>query len=133
MPGVTAGIAYSQNLSTSGSVAPYTYSIQSGALPIGLAFSSAGVFSGTPTAKGTYTFTVRSTDSSVGSGPYSTDKTYSISVAGKTQVITMAATATASYGDADLVPGASSDSGLPVTYTSGDPAIATIVAGKVRI
>ncbi len=133
LPGVTVGNAYSQSLSTSGGIGPYAYSIRSGALPIGLAFSSVGVLSGLPTTKGTYTFTVRSTDSSIGNGPYSTDKTYSISVAGKTQTITMAATATATYGDADVDPGATSDSGLPVTYTSSDPTIATIVGGKVHI
>ncbi|MFC3551317.1 autotransporter domain-containing protein, partial [Lysobacter cavernae] len=62
LPGGTAGVAYSQTLSSSGGIAPYSYSIPSGNLPIGMSFSSAGVLSGTPTTAGSYTFSVRSTD-----------------------------------------------------------------------
>jgi outer membrane autotransporter protein len=62
LPGGAVGTAYSQNLSSSGGIAPYTYAIDSGALPPGIAFSSAGVFSGTPTTAGSYAAVVRSTD-----------------------------------------------------------------------
>ncbi|MDI1315173.1 putative Ig domain-containing protein, partial [Prosthecobacter sp.] len=49
---------------TSGSVnAPLTWSRSSGTLPAGLSLSSAGVLSGTTTAKGTSSFTLRVTDS----------------------------------------------------------------------
>jgi len=133
LPGVTVGTTYNQTLSTSGGYATYSYSIASGSLPTGVTLSSAGVLTGTPTTKGTYTFTVRSTDSSTDDGPYSKDQSYSIVVQGKAQVITMASTATVNYGDADFVPVASSDSGLPITYTTSNSAIATIVAGKVHI
>lgn len=133
LPGVTVGTTYNQTLSTSGGYATYSYSIASGSLPTGVTLSSAGVLNGTPTTKGTYTFTVRSTDSSTDDGPYSKDQSYSIVVQGKEQVITMASTATVNYGDADFVPVASSDSGLPITYTTSNSAIATIVAGKVHI
>jgi len=37
------------------------------------------------------------------------------------------------YGDPDLDPGATASSGLPVTYTSSNPAVATIVGGLVHI
>ena len=37
------------------------------------------------------------------------------------------------YGDADFDPGASASSGLPVSYTSSNPSVATIVAGKIHI
>jgi len=56
------GVAYSQALSTTDGTSPYTYSIISGSLPGGLALSTAGVISGTPTAVGTFTFDVRSVD-----------------------------------------------------------------------
>ena len=46
------------NLTTSLGMADYTYSIIGGALPAGMMLSSAGQLSGTPTAKGTFTFTV---------------------------------------------------------------------------
>lgn len=133
LPGVTVGTAYSETLSTSAGYGTYSYSIVSGGLPTGVTLSPAGILSGTPTEKGTYTFTVRSTDSSIDDGPYSADKNYSIVVQGKAQVITMASTAAVNYGDADFSPAASADSGLPVTYTTSNSAIATIVAGKVHI
>ncbi|MEQ7800927.1 putative Ig domain-containing protein [Pedobacter sp. ASV1-7] len=133
LPGVTVGDSYSQTLTTTGATAPYTYVRTTGTLPLGLSLSTGGVISGIPTTKGTYSFTVRSTDSSVGSGPYSTTKDYSIVVQGKTQTLTMASTKTVNYGDADFDPMASSNSPLTITYTTSNPAIATIVNGKVHI
>ena len=43
---------------------PYTYQLQSGTLPPGLALASSGLISGTPTTLGTYNFVVLVTDSS---------------------------------------------------------------------
>ncbi|MDB6076197.1 MAG: putative Ig protein, partial [Verrucomicrobiaceae bacterium] len=54
--------AYSTSVSTSGGTAPYSYNISAGSLPPGVTMSSAGAFSGAPTSAGTYSFTVRSTD-----------------------------------------------------------------------
>nr|WP_082647893.1 putative Ig domain-containing protein [Lysobacter antibioticus] len=62
LPGGVVGVAYNQSLSSSGGIAPYSYSIVSGNLPVGLSFSSAGVYSGTPTTAGSYTANIRSTD-----------------------------------------------------------------------
>uniref|UniRef100_UPI002FD97E70 Ig domain-containing protein n=1 Tax=Dissulfurispira sp. TaxID=2817609 RepID=UPI002FD97E70 len=42
---------------------PYRWGIQSGSLPLGLSLSSDGTISGTPTADGSYNFTVQVTDS----------------------------------------------------------------------
>ncbi len=63
LPTLTAGTAFSQTLSSTGGTAPYTYSISTGALPVGLTLSSTGVLSGTPTHRGGYSFSVRSQDS----------------------------------------------------------------------
>ncbi len=63
LPTMTAGTSFSQNLTSTGGVAPYTYTLQSGVLPVGLTLSSGGVLSGTPTQRGGYTFSVRATDS----------------------------------------------------------------------
>ena len=63
LPNGTVGTAYSQSLAASGGTAPYTWTVFSGALPGGLAMSSAGVISGTPAAAGTFTFAVQVTDS----------------------------------------------------------------------
>ncbi|MCY1125457.1 putative Ig domain-containing protein [Frigidibacter sp. RF13] len=62
LPTLTAGVAFSQTLTSSGGTAPYTYTLQSGTLPPGLSLTSGGVISGTPTQRGAYSFSVRSTD-----------------------------------------------------------------------
>ena len=53
---------YSQTITVSGGTAPYNFSA-AGTLPPGMTLSSDGVFSGVPTAAGTYSFTVTVTDS----------------------------------------------------------------------
>lgn len=63
LPTLTAGTPFSQALSSSGGTAPYTYTLESGPLPVGLSLTGAGVLSGTPTQRGGYSFSVRSTDS----------------------------------------------------------------------
>ncbi len=58
------GVGYSSVLSAAGGVAPYTFSIISGALPPGLSLnSSTGAITGTPTTEGTYNFTAQVVDS----------------------------------------------------------------------
>lgn len=60
---------YSQTISATGGVAPYTYSVTAGVLPPGLSLASAtGLLSGTPTALGTYPFTVTVMDASGADG-----------------------------------------------------------------
>ena len=57
-----AGTAYpSYTFVADGTPAP-TYNVASGTLPPGMTLSAAGVLSGTPTAGGTYTFTVRASN-----------------------------------------------------------------------
>jgi hypothetical protein len=63
LPPATTGLPYSQILTASGGMPPYTWSVVSGALPNGIALSSAWTLSGTPTQSGTVTFTVMVTDS----------------------------------------------------------------------
>jgi uncharacterized protein YhjY with autotransporter beta-barrel domain len=73
------GQNFNQQLSTTGGVAPYTYTLQSGALPAGISpITLGGVIAGTPTASGTFSFSVKVTDSS--STPFTLIKTYSMSV-----------------------------------------------------
>lgn len=64
-PAGTVGTAYAQNFFLSGGVAPYIWSIAAGQLPPGLSLAASppAVLSGTPTTAGTFTFTVRVTDS----------------------------------------------------------------------
>ena len=68
MPAGTVGAAYvNQTMTATGGdgVGPYTYAVTAGTLPNGLTLTN-GVVSGTPTAAGTYTFTVTGTDSTGG-------------------------------------------------------------------
>jgi pimeloyl-ACP methyl ester carboxylesterase len=58
----TVGTAYNQGISQTGSVGTTTYDISAGSLPSGLTLSSAGVVEGIPTASGTFSFTLRATD-----------------------------------------------------------------------
>ncbi|MFN3887311.1 MAG: beta strand repeat-containing protein [Aquabacterium sp.] len=73
---MSAGTPFSQMLTSSGGLAPYSYALQSGTLPAGLTLSSGGVISGTPTQRGAYSFTVRSTDATTPTAQF-TDKGYS--------------------------------------------------------
>ena len=60
----TTGITgYSQAIAATGGTGSLTYSVVNGTLPNGITLSSAGSLSGTPTAKGTYQFTVKVADS----------------------------------------------------------------------
>lgn len=71
VPAGRRGFAYSQTLTGSGGTGPYTFALNSGALPAGIILSSTGVLSGTPTVVGSFPIGVRVTDSSTGTGPYS--------------------------------------------------------------
>lgn len=81
LPSGSVASAYSQTLSVSGGSAPYSTAITAGSLPAGLSLSSAGVLSGTPTAGGTFNFTVTATDSSPSPGPFSGSRAYSLTIA----------------------------------------------------
>ncbi|MEA0762536.1 putative Ig domain-containing protein [Xanthomonas campestris pv. campestris] len=77
LPAVTRGTAYSQVLTATGGVAPYTYSVASGTLPAGLTLASNGVLSGTPTAEGSTSFTIAVADA----GNASATQAYTFTVA----------------------------------------------------
>jgi hypothetical protein len=72
-PAGTVGTAYSQSIAggASGGTAPYTYTATPGSVPAGLTLAADGTLSGTPTMAGTFTVKVTATDSSTGTGPFS--------------------------------------------------------------
>jgi hypothetical protein len=53
---------YSQTIGVTGGTGSKTLAIASGTVPTGMTLSSAGVLSGTPTAAGSYTFSIKATD-----------------------------------------------------------------------
>ena len=84
-PSGTNGTAYSQLVSATGGLPPYTWSITSGTLPAGLTLSaSTGTISGTPTATVTKTFTVRVQDANLTRAT----KSLSITIAAKPAIST---------------------------------------------
>ncbi|MEQ1513154.1 MAG: putative Ig domain-containing protein, partial [Lysobacteraceae bacterium] len=62
LPNTTAGLSYSQTLTATGGIAPYTFAVTAGALPNGLTLGSGGALSGTTTTSGTFNFTVTASD-----------------------------------------------------------------------
>jgi putative Ig domain-containing protein len=66
LPGATAGTNYSTNLSATGGVTPYNWSISVGSLPTGMNLSG-NTISGTPSTAGTVSFTIMVNDASGGS------------------------------------------------------------------
>lgn len=107
LAGGAVGTAYSQSLSSGGGIAPYTYAIVSGALPPGIAFSSAGVFSGTPVTAGSYTVVVRSTDDA----GYNATQSYTIVIANAVPVAVDDSATTPSQ-QAVTIPVAANDSSV---------------------
>ena len=75
LPGGTVGVSYSQSLQASGGTGSYAWSLVAGQLPPGLGLAPGGVISGTPTAAGSFNFTVQ-----VVSGTLSAQRALSISV-----------------------------------------------------
>ncbi|MDP3377013.1 MAG: IPT/TIG domain-containing protein, partial [Brevundimonas sp.] len=91
LPAATTAVAYSESISAAGGVAPYSYALTAGALPAGMTLSSTGVLSGTPTAGGSFNFTVTATDSATGAGPYTGSQAYSLTVGAPTIALSPAA------------------------------------------
>ncbi|WP_205910685.1 Ig domain-containing protein [Rhizobium sp. P44RR-XXIV] len=114
----TVATAYSQTVTASGGTSTYTYAVTAGALPAGLTLSAAGALSGTPTAGGTFNFTVTATDSSTGSGPFTGSRAYSLVVGAPTIAVApttlTAATLNASYSETITASGGTA----PYTYAS---------------
>jgi uncharacterized protein YhjY with autotransporter beta-barrel domain len=83
LPAATAGTAYSQTITASGGIAPYSFTVLSGSLPPGLALATGGALNGTPTTPGVYNFTVEGTDTEPNSGT----RAYTINVGGNTLTV----------------------------------------------
>lgn len=65
----TLNAAYSETISAQGGTPAYTFSVTIGSLPTGLSLApSTGIISGTPTATGTFNFTIKVTDAAAATG-----------------------------------------------------------------
>ena len=86
IPDGVIGAGYSSALNATGGFTPYSWVIAAGALPAGLSLSTSGVISGTPSAAGSSSFTVRLTDAQSGAST----RSFSLLVAPAVLVITTA-------------------------------------------
>jgi large repetitive protein len=87
LPAGTQNTAYTQTLSTTGGTPSYTYQVTSGALPAGITISGSTI-SGTPTVFGNFSFQIIATDSSTGTGPYTSNPvSYTLTVISSAPVI----------------------------------------------
>jgi hypothetical protein len=69
LPNGVQNVAYSQTMNATGGLAPYTWAVTVGTLPVGLTLSTNGIISGTPTGTGTSNFTITATDAANGTTP----------------------------------------------------------------
>ena len=100
-----SGVAFSQALTATGGVAPYTIQLESGTLPSGIVISGSGVVSGTTTAPaGNYPVTLRVTDASTGPGTYFELLPYTLTVSAPPSVsISVAPASVTEDGATNLV------------------------------
>ena len=151
LPVGSQGAAYVDGLVATGGTAPYTWSVTTGSLPTGLSLvPGSGVISGTPTAQGTFTFTVSVRDSCPTPQTQTRSLSIAIGAAGPLTITTTAltnATPNATYSSTlaasggvspltwsmaagSLPPGLSlSNSGV----ISGDPTVSGIFTFTVQV
>lgn len=131
LPAGNPGIAYSTTLAATGGTAPYTWTLASGSLPAGLALSTAGAITGTPTAGGLYSFVVRATDSTTA---YAL-QAYSINIGAALVISTPAALPNATVGVQYAQTLAASGGTAPYVWTvasgSVPPGLALSTAGAI--
>ncbi|HNG30477.1 MAG TPA: FG-GAP-like repeat-containing protein, partial [Blastocatellia bacterium] len=138
LPNGFIGASYSQTLTPSGGTAPYTCSLNSGSLPPGVALSGC-TLSGTPSANGSFNFTVAVTDANSCAGT----RAYTLTVSGNglqfyplPQPVRLLETRAGFTGC--TTPGAAINAGstftLPARTTcAGIPAGAQAVTGNITV
>ena len=95
LPNGTKGTAYNQTVVATGGATPYSF--MATGLPTWLSFSSAGLLSGTPTATGTFNFTVTATDTNNCSG----SDAYTLTIA-ETPKIAISPSSLVNFGSVNL-------------------------------
>jgi hypothetical protein len=84
VPVAVANTSYSSAVTISGGTAPYTFSLASGSMPAGLTLSPTGAVTGTPTASGSFYFSVHAVDSSFTQGSVYANVAITVADAGVT-------------------------------------------------
>lgn len=113
VPNGTTGTAYSAALAASGGTTPYTWTVSGGALPAGIALSTSGAISGTPTTSGSFSFTAQVADSAAHTASY----TYALSITSSPLAISTASLANGTAGTAYSATLAATGGTSPYTWT----------------
>lgn len=125
LSGGIAGTAYSSTLTQTGALGAPNFAVTAGALPPGLTLSSNGTISGTPTATGTFNFTITVNDASGCTGTQS----YSITTVCPANPITFTAPTLCEnepiYTLVEATPAGGTYSGTGVTAGQFDPTVGT--------
>lgn len=122
------GVVFSNAVVATG--VPTNYVVTSGTLPAGLSLSpTTGVISGTPTAAVTASVELTAGNAAGTSAP----ATFDFAIAKGSQTISFSALPSKVVGDADFVLAATASSGLPVSFSSSNEAVATVAGNTVTI
>ena len=115
LPAGAVGTAYSQTIVASGGNGSYSYAVISGSLPTGLSLNGAtGAITGTPSAGGTFNFTVQGTDTSPNTGT----RAYSVNIGANSLTVTPVSLPNATQGVAySQTVSASGGVGAPYAFT----------------
>jgi hypothetical protein len=98
LPAGSLGSTYSATVTGNGGTQPYSWSLSAGTLPAGLVLSaSSGSISGTPTAAGTFTFTLQLRDSTAPANVVA--RSYSLAIGAPALVIATTALPSTRLGD----------------------------------
>jgi hypothetical protein len=136
LPDGNRGTAYSAQFSATGagSVAPYVYTVSAGTLPTGVSLVGDSL-SGTPSAAGSFNFTVRVTDSSMApnvDAPYFAERAYTVEIAKNLQTISFGAAPSLVYDGPDgTLSATGGDSGEPVVFSSLTPMVCSVTGDQV--
>ena len=77
----TVGSSYNLRFTGIGGTSPYSFAVSAGALPAGLSLNTtSGILTGTPTASGSFSFTIKATDATDISGSYPGTSLYALVV-----------------------------------------------------
>lgn len=131
LPAASPNILYTEQIKgVSGGTGTYTYMVSAGSLPVGMTLNTAtGVISGTASNAGLSNFTIKVSDNCA--TPNTITQAYSIIVGVLNQTITLN-NYTKIYGDVVNLP-LNSSAGLPITYVSGTPSVATVTGNQVTV
>ena len=96
LPEGTLGTTYSQAITASGGPPSfsYSYAVTAGSLPPGLTLSSGGGLNGTPTANGTFSFTVTASGRSSGTGTFTGSQAYVVAISANLGIVSVGSAST---------------------------------------